>query len=188
MGKNPFIDRPEESKSSEMLRVGQKVLIVEKHKQGVTTREGLTTGYIHGFLTSKPYHPQGVKVSIIRSSYLEGENIIWKDEEGNWQGDQKLIAQMGKVGTKGGDLDLNKYAIGRVQYLAENRLNIEQGDLVIVSRRKTPQEPSEWSGRDITEGVVMDIIQYELVNNIQMTQVKLVDGTIGWVQRIVSKI
>lgn len=60
MGKNPFEDRPEESKNGAMLRIGQRVLIVEKHKQGVRIKEELTEGYIYGFLTSKPYHPQGV--------------------------------------------------------------------------------------------------------------------------------
>lgn len=187
MGRNPFKDRPEEANNLSMLKVGQRVLIVEKHKQGCD-RSGLTDGYITGFLTSKPFHPNGIKTSIIRKSYVDGEQIIYKDENGEWQGDQELIKQIGKVGSKAGPVDLNQYAIGRVQYILENRLNIEQGDLVIISRRKTPQEPSEWSERDITKGVVMDIIQYELVNNIQMTQVELTDGTIGWVQQVISKI
>lgn len=58
MPKNPFKDRPEESQHRSMLRIGQKVAIIEKHKQGTTD---LTECYIFGFLTSKEFHPQGVK-------------------------------------------------------------------------------------------------------------------------------
>lgn len=116
-----------------------------------------------------------VKVSIIRKSYLEGINILDTDEE--------LKKQMGKVGTKAGDLDLNKYAIGRVQFLLENEMNIEPGDLVIVTKAK-----KRFLERDKVEGIVMNIIQYEIVDDIQKTQVELMDGTIGWVQEILMKI
>lgn len=182
MGRNPFKDRPEESQNREMLRVGQRVLIVEKHKQGCNY-EGLTEGYIFGFLTSKPRHPQGVKVSIVRASFLNGENLIWKDEHGHWQGDSELIKQVGNVGTKTGDLDLNQYAIGRVQYLLENHKNIEPGDLVVVTKSK-----KRILERDKIEGIVMDIIQYEFVDGIQKTQVLLMDETIGWVFEIINKL
>lgn len=183
MGRNPFKDRPEEANNLSMLRVGQRVLIVEKHKQGSQTKEQLTEGYILGFLTSKPFHNNGIKVSILRKTFLDKIDLIWKDEDGNWQGDKELIKQIGKVGTKAGDLDLNQLAIGRVQYLLENEGNIEPGDLVVVTSAK-----KNFLERQKVEGIVMDIIQYEFVDNKQMTQVQLVDGTIGWVQQVVSKI
>lgn len=182
MGRNPFKDRPEESKNRELLRIGQRVLIVEKHKQGCD-REGLTEVYINGFLTGKPFHPQGVKVSGIRATYIDGKDIIWKDANGEMQGDIELIKQIGKVGTKAGDLDLNKHAIGRVQYLLENHMNIEPGDLVVIAKSK-----KQVLERDKVEGIVMDIIQYEIVDGEQKTQVRLVDDTIGWVHEVLMKI
>lgn len=183
MGRNPFKDREEETKNPSMMKIGQRVLIVEKHKQGVKTKEELTECYIHGFLTSRDGHNQGAKISGIRSSYIRGENVIWEDENGVWQGDKELIKQVGKVGTKVGELDLNKYAIGRVQYLLENDMNIAPGDLVIVTKSK-----SRVIERDKVEGIVMDIIQFEMVDGVQKTQVQLVDGTIGWVQEVIQKI
>ena len=182
MGRNPFKDRPEETQNREMLRIGQKVWIVEKHKQGCG-RDGLTEVYIHGFLTGKPFHPQGVKVAGIRVSFVKGESVIWKDENGIWNGDPELVKQMGKVGTKTGDLDLNKYAIGRVQYLSENEMGVEPGDLVVIAKsKKVPLD------KDKVEGIVMDIIQYELVDGVQKTQVRLVDDTIGWVHELTGKV
>lgn len=75
-----------------------------------------------------------LKVAILRESYVNGDTILFKNKDGEWEGNAELIKRIGKVNTKGGEVDLNQYSIGRVQYLLENRLNIEQGDLVIHLR------------------------------------------------------
>lgn len=178
--KNPFENREEETKDPSLLKIGQRVLIIEKHKQGTAD---LTDCYIVSLLTTKGIHKQGVKIVGLRRTFVENKMLIWRDEVGNWQGDQELIKQIGKVGTKTGDLDLNKFAIGRVQFLGENYLNIEPGDLVMATKAK-----KRFLERDKVEGIVMNIIQYEIVDDVQMTQVELMDGTIGWVQEIISKI
>lgn len=175
MGRNPFKDRPEASMRREMLQEGQRVLIVEKHKQGIKTKEGLTEGYIHGFLTSKPYHPQGLKVSIIRLSYINDQNI--------YDIDPSMEKHAHKVGTQAGDLDVNQYAIGRVQYLVESEEDVSEGDIVRITKAKKMVKES-----DLIEGVVLRTIQSELVEGKQKTMVELCDGTIGWVQKIVSKL
>lgn len=175
MGRNPFKDRPEASMRREMLQEGQRVLIVEKHKQGVKTKEELTEGYIHGFLTSKPHHPQGLKVSIIRLSYLNGQNIF--------DIDPSMERHAHRVGTQAGDLDVNQYAIGRVQYLVESENDIHEGDIVQITKAKNIKKET-----DLIEGVVFRTIQSELIEGQSRTMVELCDGTIGWVQKVLSRI
>lgn len=72
MEKDHFHDRSYQGRQRELINIGDYVFICEKHMQKTAERlEDLTCGKVIAILTSKPYHPRGIKVKIITTGGRE---------------------------------------------------------------------------------------------------------------------